>query len=347
MILSISDIHKSFGLIKALKGISFNVAEGEIVAVLGPSGCGKSTLLGIVAGLEEPDAGDIFWDDQNLEGIPPHKRGFGLMFQDYALFPHKNVRQNVAFGLQMAKWSPPEIENRLGAVLDLVGLTEYGDRDIATLSGGEQQRVALARSLAPRPRLLMLDEPLGSLDRTLRERLLVELRDILRQTKQTALYVTHDQEEAFSLADRVVVMSQGQAAQIGSPQAVYREPANAFVAKFLGLNNIFHGNVQGCLIQSPIGDLPAPKDTDGTIAFLIRPDTMRLDAIRQGGLGPNQLEGLVLSRSFRGGLCRLEIEIGSHSLTFDFPSTETKLPQPGESILLDYDPSETIQILTQ
>jgi len=340
--LSLVDIHKIFGETRALQGISFDVAEGEIVAVLGPSGCGKSTLLGVIAGLEEPDRGTIYWDNSDLAGIPPHKRGFGLMFQDYALFPHKNVRQNVAFGLQMARWSPAEIRKRLEDVLALVGLPELGERDVTTLSGGEQQRVALARSLAPRPRLLMLDEPLGSLDRTLRERLLVELRGILLAAHQTALYVTHDQEEAFSLADRVVVMNQGQVAQIGTPQAVYREPANVFVARFLGLSNIFPGIVQDGHIKSPIGNFPTSTDTEGRVQFLIRPDTMQID-----GAGPNQIEGLILSRTFRGGLCRLEIELNSNSLTFDFPSSSTDLPQPGESLRLSYDPKETIQILAQ
>jgi len=338
--LSLTDLHKSFGPTQALRGISFDVAEGEIVAVLGPSGCGKSTLLGIIAGLEEPDAGAIFWDDRNLAGVPPHKRGFGLMFQDYALFPHKNVRENVAFGPQMAGWNEVAIRQRVEEALILVGLPDYGERDVASLSGGEQQRVALARSLAPRPRLLMLDEPLGSLDRTLRDRLLVELREILQRTGQTALYVTHDQEEAFSLADRVVVMNQGQVAQIGTPQAVYRQPANPFVARFLGLNNIFQGEVHAGQIRSPIGDFPAPKDAVGTITFLIRPDTVRLD-----GSGSAQLKGLVLARTFRGGFCRLEIEIASHSLVFDLPSTGIDLPQPGANILLDYDPRDTIQLL--
>ncbi|MEN8171720.1 MAG: ABC transporter ATP-binding protein, partial [Chloroflexota bacterium] len=222
--LAIKNIYKTFGSTQALDGISFDLNEGEIMALLGPSGCGKSTLLSIVAGLEKADSGTLHWDGKHLQDTPPHQRGFGLMFQDYALFPHKNVAQNIGFGLLMAKWAPDAIAKRVAEMLELVGLPGYGARDVAALSGGEQQRVALARSLAPRPKLLMLDEPLGSLDRALRESLLTELRDILNEIEQTVLYVTHDQEEAFALADRVVIMNHGQAVQIGAPGELYQRP---------------------------------------------------------------------------------------------------------------------------
>jgi ABC-type Fe3+/spermidine/putrescine transport system ATPase subunit len=188
--LSLDDVHKTFGALRAVAGISFQVAPGEVMALLGPSGCGKSTVLSIIAGLEHPERGDVTWDGASILHVPPHQRGFGLMFQDFALFPHMNVFDNVAFGLRMANWPEDRLNKRANEMLELVGLSEARHRDVNTLSGGEQQRVALARSLAPGPRLLMLDEPLGSLDRNLRERLLDELRKVLKSMHQTAIYVT-------------------------------------------------------------------------------------------------------------------------------------------------------------
>ena len=340
--LRVSNIHKSFGTTRALQGVSFEVAAGEIVAVLGPSGCGKSTLLAVIAGLEEPDQGSVSWKGQKLAETPPHRRGFGLMFQDYALFPHKDVWSNVAFGLEMAGRPKDEIKSRVAEVLELVGLSEYRHRDVTILSGGEQQRVALARSLAPQPGLLMLDEPLGSLDRTLRERLMLALSQILRQMDQTALYVTHDQEEAFAVADRVVVMRWGSVAQIGAPEAIYRQPASPFVARFLGFDNLVPGRGDGKMLQTPLGTLPGPHPVHGQVTVLIRPDRVTI-----GEEKSFQLEAKVTARSFRGQICRLEVRIKHHSLRFDLPATGTALPSSGDTIQLQFDPKESIQIFDE
>jgi len=284
MLLSIQDISKRFGDKLALADVSFDVAEGEIFCLLGPSGCGKTTLLRIVAGLETPDAGRLLLEGQDIAPVPPHRRDFGLMFQDFALFPHKNVFDNVVFGLRMRQeeGQGTAIRERVGEVLALVGLQGFEQRSVNQLSGGEAQRVALARSLAPRPRLLMLDEPLGSLDRALRERLMTELRDILKGVGVTALYVTHDQAEAFAIADRAVVMNAGRVEQIGPPESIYRCPATPFVAHFLGLTNLAGGRViDPGRVASAWGDIATGTGDYGPgdpVSVLIRPEAASLEA---------------------------------------------------------------------
>ena len=340
-ILNVKDLHKIFGDTHALAGVSFDVSKGEIIAVLGPSGCGKSTLLSTIAGLEILDEGSIQWDGSDLANTPSHKRGFGLMFQDYALFPHKNVFDNVAFGLQMAGLDKDQIKARVQETLELVGLPEFGERDVNNLSGGEQQRVALARSLAPKPKLLMLDEPLGSLDRTLRERLLSDLRSILQSAGQTTLYVTHDQEEAFALADRVVVMNVGQVVQIGTPHEIYHHPESVFVARFVGLTNIFPGQAvskeKGSIIETPIGKIPYSEQMTGLVQVLIRPDAVTI-------MGKGfQLSGVVTAVTFRGGLSRVTVDVNGIELSFEFGSN-VPLPKVGKSIVLGFDPEEAVQV---
>ena len=259
------------------------VERGEIVCLLGPSGCGKTTLLRLIAGLEPLDSGRVLVDEEDVTDVPPHLRGFGLMFQEYALFPHKDVFGNVAFGLRMQGLGRDEVAARVADALALVGLAGFEQRDVSLLSGGERQRVALARSLAPQPCLLMLDEPLGALDRALRERLLGELPDILHRAGATAITVTHDQEEAFAIADRVVLMRAGRVVQTGTPEAVYRRPASAWAARFLGLTNLLDGRVAGRgRVETAIGLLEigdselATWDVGFEVQVLIRPEAARL-----------------------------------------------------------------------
>lgn len=247
-----------FGARAALDAVDLEVAEHETVCVLGPSGSGKSTLLRVVAGLHPPDGGRVLLDGADQAGVPVHRRGLGLMFQDHQLFPHRDVGANVAFGLRMRGVSRRDQEHRVGELLDLVGLPGAERRAVAALSGGEQQRVALARALAPRPKLLMLDEPLGQLDRGLRERLVVELRTLFGRLGTTVLAVTHDQGEAFALADRVVVMRDGRIAQVGTPLEVWRRPASAFVARFLGFDNVVGATVAGTVADTVWGEVPVP-----------------------------------------------------------------------------------------
>ncbi len=253
--LEVLNLSKSFGVVQALDNVSFAVKAGDVLAVLGPSGCGKSTLLSLIAGLTPADSGDVLWAGESIQGQPTHLRNFGLMFQDYALFPHLSAGDNVGFGLK------GNDKAQVSELLDRVGLTGFERRDVQTLSGGEAQRVALARALAPRPRLLMLDEPLGALDRALREQLTGELRGLLREFRQTAIYVTHDQQEAFGISDQVLIMQAGRVAQMGPTEEVYRQPTNEFVQKFLGPGKLIEGRVtEAATISTPVGEWPMAEN---------------------------------------------------------------------------------------
>ena len=342
--LEIQDIWKRFGEVEVLQGITFQQKKGEILALLGPSGSGKTTLLEIIAGLVEPDQGDCLWNGESLLGVPPHLRNFGLMFQEYVLFPHKDVGENVAFGLKMAGTDREITSDRVKEVLDLVGLSGLENRDPATLSGGEQQRIALARSLAPEPRLVMLDEPLGALDRSIRERLIGELHDILKKSSQTALYVTHDQEEAFRIADRVVILGNGRTAQIGTPQEIYHQPNSPYIARFLGMNNLLKGEAkptsEGTVLESEIGSWLVNDHHQGSGVILIRPDQVQVgmaDDIRTASL-----TGKLTSSSFSGSAIHLKIEVKSQQLGFSCSDCGMDLPQTGEPIQISFDPNKAL-----
>ncbi len=340
--------------VTAVTNLSLTIDEGEIVCLLGPSGCGKTTLLRMIAGLARPDSGSVWFEGLEVTAVPPHEREFGMMFQDFALFPHKNVAANVAFGLEMHGWSLERTKARVAEMLALVELEGFAQRDIAQLSGGEQQRVALARALAPGPRLLMLDEPLGALDRALRERLMLDLRRILQQVGVTAVYVTHDQTEAFAIADRVVVMNAGHIEQIAAPQELFARPATPFVARFLGFHNVLDGEVvEPGIANTAIGRLPfAGDEKPGTpITLLIRPDaaTIQLPATSNQQPATNthtsfslHHSALLTGLSFRGRYTQVWLECNETTLLFELPF----LPawQIGQTVAFQLDSAGIIRI---
>ena len=338
-LLDVRAVVKYYGDTPALRGVSLSVAEGAIVCLLGPSGCGKTTLLRVIAGLDRADSGTVTFAGRSIDEVPAHLRGFGLMFQEYALFPHRDVAENVAFGLRMQPLPRAQIDARVTEMLALVDLAGYDRRRVYELSGGERQRVALARSLAPGPRLLMLDEPLGALDRTLRERLLDELRAILKRVGVTSIYVTHDQAEAFAIADELVLMNAGQIEQQGPPAQVYRHPATVFAARFMGLNNLVEGRVlqvepTGAVLDTALGRLraagtPADLRAGDRVTAVIRPEAATLGP--EGG--PNRIEGVVVQCSFRGSRTRLTVQPpADEALEFELDSLV--LPVVGERIAL-------------
>lgn len=337
-LLEVRNLGKHYDDKPLLSTVSFTLQKGEILCLLGPSGSGKTTLLRILSGLELPEEGEISFGGKNLAGIPPHKRHFGMMFQDYALFPHKNIAENVSFGLEMQNWSQDKQRQRVTEMLALVGLQGFEQRRLETLSGGERQRVALARSLAPQPELLLLDEPLGSLDRTLRDHLAGEIRAILKSQNVTAVFVTHDQSEAFTVADQIAILHQGRMEQLAPPEQLYRQPANEAVARFLGFQNIVD-------IAKAINQLKIPQNLlqNGHKKLLIRPEAATI-ITNDGEIAPEaSVKGTITKRIFQGQLFQLTIRTGQILLSFNLP-IDPSPPAVGENIILQLNPAAIVPL---
>ena len=301
-----------------LRGISLDIKSREFVTLLGPSGCGKTTTLRIIGGFEQPDSGDVFFEGKRLNDVPPYRREINTVFQRYALFPHLNVAENIAFGLHIKKMNAAEIKRKTREMLSLVGLSGFETRDVTSLSGGHQQRVAIARALVCEPRVLLLDEPLGALDLKLRKDMQIELKRIQQRTGITFIYVTHDQEEALTMSDRIVVMNHGVIQQVGSPTDIYNEPENAFVADFIGESNIIDGvmledrRVSFCGREFECVDRGFGTNTP--VDVVIRPEDLRLVYA-----GDGLLQGVVESIVFKG--VHYEMMVRTEHFTFTVHST--------------------------
>jgi spermidine/putrescine ABC transporter ATP-binding subunit len=314
--LEVSGLVKRYGVQTALDGVSITAGAGEFFTLLGPSGCGKTTLLRCVAGFARPDAGQIMADGARLDTLPAHARDIGMVFQNYAIFPHLSVAENIAYGLRARRVPAPERVRRVRDALDLVQMAELGTRMPSQLSGGQQQRIALARALVVRPRLLLMDEPLSNLDARLRVTMRGEIRRIQRELGITTLYVTHDQEEALAVSDRVAVMDRGRVEQVGTPREVYADPRTAFVAQFVGLSNALEGLVvarEGRRVILEAGGLRLQGDTDlpgPRLRAVVRPEAVELD-----GSGPARAgEGRLVGAEFLGAVLRCSVQTATGAL---------------------------------
>ncbi|GFN24244.1 ABC transporter ATP-binding protein [Thermanaeromonas sp. C210] len=319
--LKLINISKAFGKIKVINDFSLHVKEGEFLTLLGPSGCGKTTLLRIIAGFVYPDQGDIYFDDQRVNDLPPNRRDTAMVFQSYALFPHMTVKGNISFGLKMKKVPRKIINERLEWAVNLVGLSGLEDRLPRELSGGQQQRVALARALVMHPRILLFDEPLSNLDAKLRERMRIEIRELQQRLGITTVYVTHDQAEALVISDRIAIMRQGYLLQVGAPEEIYKRPNSQFVADFIGLANFIKGTVEevnekGCLLETPIGNLKVERisgkiEKGSEVIAYIRPEDIILSP---NSATENLFKARVSIRTYMGSITDYHLDIGGTRL---------------------------------
>ncbi|MCF3639324.1 ABC transporter ATP-binding protein [Rhizobium sp. TRM95111] len=348
--LTLSNIQKSFGPVQVVKDFNMTIEKGEFVSFLGPSGCGKTTVLRMIAGFESPSGGTIAIDGKSQQNLKPNQRNIGMVFQAYALFPNMNVADNVAFGLKIAGRPKAEIDARVKEMLSLIHLDHLAERYPFQMSGGQQQRVALARALAPKPQVLLLDEPLSALDAKIRVSLREEIRMIQQQLGITTVFVTHDQEEALSISDRIVVMNAGRADQIGKPAEIYNRPATRFVANFVGTLNLIEAKVvdpaanrvtigdQGVTLRESIGGAKAGD----TLSLALRPES---GSIAPDAKGDTALSGKVVSSNFLGSVIRTRMDVGGHVISFDmFNNPGIAPPSAGQTVALKFTASELLVI---
>jgi putative spermidine/putrescine transport system ATP-binding protein len=348
--LTLQNIKKSFGPVQVVHDFNMAIEKGEFISFLGPSGCGKTTILRMIAGFETPSDGDIVINGRNQTTLRPNQRNIGMVFQAYALFPNMNVFENVAFGLKVAGKPKSEIETRVKEMLALIHLEHLADRYPYQMSGGQQQRVALARALAPKPEVLLLDEPLSALDAKIRVSLREEIRQIQRQLGITTIFVTHDQEEALSISDRIVVMNAGRADQIGTPFEVYNKPETRFVASFVGTLNILEATVVDpasatvkivettLTLAEPIANY---KQGD-KISLALRPEAGTLSASENKD---SSISGKVLSSNFLGSVIRTRLDVAGHKISFDmFNNPGTKPPEHDSVVALYFDARDLLVI---
>lgn len=346
-VLELDAVTKRFGAVTAVDRLTLSVLPGEFVTLLGPSGCGKTTALRMIAGFEEADEGVLRFRGEEVTRFTPQRRGFGMVFQNYALFPHLSVAENVAFGLRARNRPQEEIRRRVAAALERVDLPGYGDRAVQALSGGQQQRIALARALAIEPPLLLLDEPLSNLDAALRERTRTEIRRLVKELGITALFVTHDQEEAFDLSDRIAVMSSGRLMQMGTPGDLYRNPADLFVAGFVGRANFIDVRRDGEQAHLPggaiwVGVRPAAGMGVGPGILMVRPEDLHFSTSDV----ENALAGVVLDRRFRGALTGYVVQTEFAGIV-ELATGGDEGPSPGERVRLAPRPGAPLHLFAR
>jgi putative spermidine/putrescine transport system ATP-binding protein len=346
--LRLEGVSKRFGNNTVVRGVDLSFKKGEFVTLLGPSGCGKTTLLRMIAGFERPTEGAIFVEDRDITNVPPNQRKIGMVFQSYALFPNMRVSENIGFGLKIAGQPREQQRSRVHEMLALIGLPELGHRYPFELSGGQQQRVALARAIAPSPRMLLLDEPLSALDAKIRLSLREEIRSIQRELGITTVFVTHDQEEALSMSDRVVVMNEGRVEQVGTPFDIYNYPHSRFVASFVGTLNI----VDATVVDPDRGRITVDGQEIATTKGVIdaRPGEVRSIALRpeaiflsSAGEGANTMQGEIDEVSFLGAIVRVRVRFAANAISLDtFNSTVTRPPTRGDKVTVSFMPEDVL-----